>query len=63
MYPAASNVSKGAYILWESQPGAAPDLLLLASGSEVAMTLEAGRRIAAEGGKGADEFGLHDLRI
>jgi transketolase len=51
VYPAASNVSKGAYILWESQPGAAPDLLLLASGSEVAMTLEAGQRIAAEDGK------------
>jgi transketolase len=42
-------VEQGAYVLWESGE---PDLILIATGSEVALTLEAGRKIAAENGNG-----------
>jgi transketolase len=42
----ASGVERGAYTLWES---GSPDLILIATGAEVGLTLEAGRRIAAEG--------------
>jgi transketolase len=44
---AADGVRRGAYLLWES--GGAPDLVLIATGSEVAPTLEAGRALAGEG--------------
>jgi transketolase len=44
----ASGLERGAYTLWES--GDPPDLILIASGSEVALALEAGRKIAAENG-------------
>jgi transketolase len=43
-----SGVERGAYTLW--QAGDWPDLILIATGSEVALALEAGRRIAAENG-------------
>jgi len=43
----ASGVERGAYVLWESGE---PDLILIASGSELALALEAGRKIAAENG-------------
>ena len=39
----------GGYILWESAPE--PELILLATGSEVSITLAAGRTLAAEGFK------------
>ncbi len=45
----ASGVEQGAYVLWESGD---PDLILIATGSEVSLALEAGRRIAAENGTG-----------
>jgi transketolase len=44
---AASGLERGAYVLWESGE---PDLILLATGSEVALALEAGRKLAAENG-------------
>lgn len=49
--PAAANVARGGYVLWESAPGSKPDLVLIASGSEVAPALEAGRTLAAETGR------------
>lgn len=45
----ASGVLKGAYVLWESAPGV-PDLILMASGSEVALAFDAGRALASERG-------------
>jgi transketolase len=45
----ASGVEKGAYVLWESGE---PDLILLATGSEVSLALEAGRKLAADNGNG-----------
>jgi transketolase len=45
---AASGLERGAYTLWES--GDAPDLILIATGAEVGLALEAGKRIAAENG-------------
>ena len=43
----AAGLERGAYMLWESGP---PDVILIASGSEVALALEAGRKLAAENG-------------
>jgi transketolase len=43
---AASGTRRGGYILWESS--ANPELILIATGSEVSMTLTAARKLAAE---------------
>jgi transketolase len=43
----ASLVERGAYTLWES--GSSPDLILIGTGVEVALALEAGRKLADEG--------------
>ncbi|MBS0167984.1 MAG: transketolase [Nitrospira sp.] len=45
---AASGVAKGAYILADV-PGVKPDVLLLASGSEVSLCLEAAEQLKVEG--------------
>ncbi len=42
-----SGLAQGAYIVWES--AANPDLVLMASGSEVGLMLDASRHLAAEG--------------
>ena len=47
-YPAASSIRKGAYTLWQSGEGN-PDIILIGSGSEVAITLAAGEQLAKEG--------------
>jgi transketolase len=44
----ASNLSRGAYVLKDFGNGR-PDLILMASGSEVSLILEAGRKLASEG--------------
>jgi transketolase len=44
---AAEGLAQGAYVLWES--GDTPQLVLIATGSEVAPTLEAARALAREG--------------
>jgi transketolase len=44
----ASGTCKGGYILWDSST-LAPNIILMATGSEVAMTLDAGRKLAQEG--------------
>jgi transketolase len=44
---AATGLERGAYTLWESGH---PDVILIATGAEVGLALEAGRRIAAENG-------------
>jgi len=43
----ASAAVRGAYTLWESGP---PDLILIGTGAEVGLALEAGRKIAADNG-------------
>jgi transketolase len=43
----ASMLERGAYTLWESSPS--PDLILIGTGSEVGLALEAGRKLAADG--------------
>jgi transketolase len=43
----AAGLERGAYTLWESGPS--PDLILIGTGAEVGLTLEAGRRLAGEG--------------
>lgn len=45
--PAAAELKKGAYILWENAPN--PELILIGTGSETALALEAGKRLAGEG--------------
>lgn len=47
-YGSAANVSKGAYVLIAADK---PDVLLLASGSEVSVAIEAAGKLAAEGTK------------
>ncbi len=43
----ASGLERGAYALWESS--GSPDLILIATGAEVGLALDAGRRIAEDG--------------
>jgi len=43
----ASGLERGAYVLWDSAP--TPDLILIATGAEVGLALEAARKIADEG--------------
>src|SRR5262249_18875411 len=47
-YAAASGLAHGAYVLADA-PDGKPDVLLLATGSEVALCLEAYERLKAEG--------------
>jgi transketolase len=49
-YASASGVSRGAYVLADA-PDGKPDVLLLASGSEVALCLDAHEQLKAEGVK------------
>ncbi len=50
-FPPAASLGQGAYTLWESKPGAKPDLVLIATGSEVSISLDAARTLAAEDGR------------
>jgi transketolase len=43
------GVERGAYVLWESAPESEPELILLATGSEVALALSAGRSLGERG--------------
>ena len=45
----ASGTRQGGYVLWESAPD--PDVILIATGSEVPMTLTAARKLAENGTK------------
>lgn len=47
-FPSASNVLKGAYILVEAE-GGKPDIILMATGSEVSVTLKAAEELMREG--------------
>ena len=47
-YAAASGVAKGAYVLADA-PGGRPDVLLMATGSEVALCLRAAEQLQADG--------------
>ena len=46
---AVDGVEKGGYVLWEAKPGVEPDVILIGTGSETALAMEAGRRMAEEG--------------
>ncbi len=46
-FPPANSVEKGAYILWDSAPGG-PELILIATGSEVSLALDAARTLSAQ---------------
>jgi transketolase len=43
----ASGLERGAYTLWDSGP--APELILIATGAEVGLALDAGRKLAEDG--------------
>jgi transketolase len=47
-FPAAENLKKGAYTLWQSGEGT-PDLLMIATGSEVEISLAAAQKLGTEG--------------
>lgn len=46
-YPVKEGVRRGAYILWESD--ASPEVILIGTGSETHIALEAGKRLGDEG--------------
>jgi transketolase len=47
---AAAGVERGAYVLWEAEgANGRPDLILIATGSEVAVTLAAARELSGQG--------------
>ncbi len=48
-HPSASGIARGAYVLADAAEGGAPDVILIASGSEVAVALEAHERLVADG--------------
>ncbi len=47
VYPSASNLKRGAYTLWQSATQA-PEVVLVASGSEVELALDAAKQLASE---------------
>jgi len=47
VYPSAMNVKRGGYTLWQSE-ALTPDVVLVASGSEVELALDAAKQLAAE---------------
>jgi transketolase len=47
-YASAAGVAKGAYVLAD-EPGGNPEVVLISSGSEVALVLQAQQRLAADG--------------
>jgi transketolase len=47
-YPPVEGVQRGAYVLWQAQ-GGTPALILIGTGSEVHIALEAGKVLASEG--------------
>jgi transketolase len=48
-YAAASGVERGGYVLADSSDGATPQVVLMSSGSEVALILRAQEQLAAKG--------------
>lgn len=44
IYPSADETAKGAYVLWQRNPAKTPDAILIASGSEVSLALEAAQK-------------------
>lgn len=44
----ASGLKKGAYILWDSHPNEVPDLILIGTGSETYLCLDAGKVLSKE---------------
>jgi len=48
LYAPAAGVARGAYVLAEA-PGGKPELILIASGSELSLAVEAHQKLAAEG--------------
>ena len=49
VYASAAGVAKGAYILADTTPGELPEVLLMASGSEVGLAVAAFEQLKAEG--------------
>jgi len=47
-YPSDQGVQRGGYVLWESD-GGAPDVILIGTGSETHVALEAGKQLSAVG--------------
>jgi transketolase len=50
VFASADGLERGGYVLWDSEPDAdAPELILIATGAEVGVTLAAARTLAGEG--------------
>jgi transketolase len=48
-YAPAAGLARGAYVLADAKPGQTPGVILIATGSEVSVTLEAYEKLAAAG--------------
>jgi transketolase len=48
VYPPADSLQRGGYVLWQSDEGT-PELILIATGSEVHIALQAAKMLAEEG--------------
>src|SRR5207247_9361824 len=48
-YAPASGVARGAYVLGDAAPGGKPDVILIASGSEVSLAVEAREKLLSGG--------------
>jgi transketolase len=51
VYAPASGVAKGAYVLADAEPGATPEVILMATGSEVGLAVSAFEQLKGEGVK------------
>jgi transketolase len=45
----ADGLERGGYVLWESEPGAVPELILISTGAEVGETFPSAKTLAAQG--------------
>ncbi|MBI3722660.1 transketolase [bacterium] len=48
----ARNTERGGYVLWQSLRGAPPDLVIIATGSELSLALDSARKLATEDAPG-----------
>jgi transketolase len=51
VYAPASGVAKGAYVLADAEPGATPEVILMATGSEVGLAVSAFEQLKSDGVK------------
>ena len=59
----AADALRGGYVLWDSAPGTTPQVILIATGSEVHVALEAARTLSEEDGVSARVVSLTSWEV